>query len=413
MLGAIIGDIVGSVYEFNNTKDYNFHLLTPKTTFTDDTVMTLAVAKWLTEDDSHSHEYLVKCMKELGLRHPNRGYGGNFRLWLSTPNPQSYNSWGNGSGMRVSPVGFYATTLDEALELAKVSAEVTHNHPEGIKEAQAIAAAVFLARQKKSKAEIKAYIEEEFEYNLNRTIAEMRPYYEYDVSCMGSVPPAIIAFLDSHDFEDAIRLAVSVGGDSDTIAAMTGAIAQAAYEMPKGLAGYCYGLLTPDLRAILHAFENKIGATVDDPFNLERFVSAQATDYEEALREMKAGQKTSHWIWYIFPQLRGLGHSSYSWTYGLADKEEAKAYLDHPILGRRLREITSVLLTHTEEDANTLMGSLIDAVKLRSSMTFFDTVAPNDIFQKVLDAFFDGKGDARTLNKMAQHHTQDHGTGAE
>jgi len=176
MLGAIIGDIVGSVYEFNNTKDYNFHLLTPKTTFTDDTVMTLAVAKWLTEDDSHSHEYLVKCMKELGLRHPNRGYGGNFRLWLSTPNPQSYNSWGNGSGMRVSPVGFYATTLDEALELAKVSAEVTHNHPEGIKGAQAIAAAVFLARQKKSKAEIKAYIEEEFEYNLNRTIAEMRPY---------------------------------------------------------------------------------------------------------------------------------------------------------------------------------------------------------------------------------------------
>jgi ADP-ribosylglycohydrolase/uncharacterized protein (DUF1810 family) len=402
MLGAIIGDIVGSVYEFHNTKDYNFHLLTSESTFTDDTVMTLAVAKWLTEDNSLSHEYLVECMKKLWIKHPCRGYGGGFKRWLIDPNPQPYNSWGNGSGMRVSSVGFYAKTLDEALELAKISAEVTHNHPEGIKGAQAIAAAVFLARQKKSKAEIKAYIENEFKYDLNHTIAEMRPAYDFDVSCMGSVPPAIIAFLDSHDFEDAIRLAVSLGGDSDTIAAMAGAIAQAAYEMPKSLAGYCYGLLTPDLRAILNAFEHKIGINVDDPFDLERFVSAQSNDYEVALQEMKAGQKTSHWIWYIFPQLRGLGHSSYSWIYGLADKEEAKAYLDHPILSRRLREITTVLLTHTDEDAFTLMGSMIDAVKLRSSMTLFNAVAPKDFFQKVLDAFFDGKVDSTTIKMMEQ-----------
>lgn len=400
MLGAIIGDIIGSVYEFHNTKDYNFHLLTTRSKFTDDTVMTLAVAKWLTEDDSHSHEYLVKCMKELGLRHPNRGYGGSFKRWLINPNPQPYNSWGNGSGMRVSPVGFYAKTLDESLELAKISAEVTHDHLEGIKGAQAIAAAVFLARQKKSKSEIKTYIKDEFEYDLHYSIAEMRPFYEYDVSCMGSVPPAIIAFLDSHDFEDAIRLAVSVGGDSDTIGAMTGAIAQAAYEMPKHLAGYCYGLLTPDLRAILNVFENKIGITTEDPFDLDRFVAAQSHDYDSALQEMKTGQKTSHWIWYVFPQLRGLGHSSYSWIYGLADEEEAKAYLAHPILGSRLREITNILLTHTDKDAETLMGSPIDAVKLRSSMTLFNAVSPNDIFQKVLDAFFNGKGDARTLDMM-------------
>lgn len=400
MFGAIIGDIVGSVYEFHNTKDYNFHLLTTKSRFTDDTVMTLAVAKWLTEDDSHSHAYLVKCMKELGLRHPNRGYGDSFKRWLINPNPQPYNSWGNGSGMRVSPVGFYAKTLDEALELAKISAEVTHDHLEGIKGAQAIAAAVLLARQKKSKSEIKTYIKDEFEYDLHYTIAEMRPFYEYDVSCMGSVPPAIIAFLDSHDFEDAIRLAVSVGGDSDTIGAMTGAIAQAAYEMPKHLAGYCYGLLTPDLRAILNAFENKIGITTEDPFDLDRFVAAQSHDYDSALQEMKSGQKTSHWIWYVFPQLRGLGHSSYSWIYGLADEEEARAYLAHPVLGQRLREITDVLLAHTDKDAETLMGSLIDAVKLCSSMTLFNAVSPNDVFQKVLDAFFDGKGDARTLDMM-------------
>lgn len=400
MLGAIIGDIVGSVYEFHNTKDYNFHLLTTRSSFTDDTVMTLAVAKWLTEDDSHSHAYLVKCMKVLGLRHPNRGYGGSFKRWLINPNPQPYNSWGNGSGMRVSPVGFYAKTMDEALELAKISAEVTHDHPEGIKGAQAIAAAVFLARQKKSKLEIKNYIEDEFEYDLHYTIAEMRPFYEYDVSCMGSVPPAIIAFLDSHGFEDAIRLAISVGGDSDTIGAMTGAIAQAAYEMPKHLAGYCYGLLTPDLRAILNAFENKIGITTEDSFDLDRFVLAQSQCYDAALQEMKSGQKTSHWIWYVFPQLRGLGHSSNSWIYGLADETEAKAYLAHPVLGQRLREATNILLAHTDKDAETLMGSLIDAVKLRSSMTLFNAVSPNDIFQKVLDAFFDGQGDTTTLTML-------------
>jgi ADP-ribosylglycohydrolase len=293
MLGAIIGDIVGSVYEFHNTKNCNFHLLTNRSTFTDDTVMTLAVAKWLTEDESHSHEYLIKCMKELGLRHPNRGYGGGFKRWLINPNPQPYNSWGNGSGMRVSPVGFYAHSLNEALELAKISAEVTHNHLEGIKGAQAIAAAVFLARQKKTKQEIKAFIEETFEYDLNRTIEQMRPYYEYDVSCMGSVPPAIIAYLDSHDFEDAIRQAVSIGGDSDTIGAMTGAIAQATYEMPKALAGYCYGTLTPDLRDILDAFESKVGMPTEDPFNLARFVSEQETAYDLALQEMKSGQKCS------------------------------------------------------------------------------------------------------------------------
>lgn len=188
-----------------------------------------------------------------------------------------------------------------------------------------------------------------------------------------------------------------MGGDSDTIGAMTGAIAQAAYEMPKHLAGYCYGLLTPDLRAILNAFENKIGITTEDPFDLDRFVAAQSHDYDAALSEMKSGKKLSHWIWYVFPQLRGLGHSSYSWIYGLSDEEEAKAYLAHPILGSRLREITNVLLTHTDQDAETLMGSLIDAVKFRSSMTLFNVVSPNDVFQKVLDAFFDGQGDATTI----------------
>ena len=397
MLGATIGDVVGSVYEFNNTKDYYFNLLTPRSKFTDDTVMTLAVAKWLTEDKTHSHEYLVQCMRELGLKYPWAGYGGSFKRWLIECEPKPYNSWGNGSGMRVSPVGFYAKSLDEALDLAKISAEVTHNHPEGIKGAQAIAAAVFLTKQGKSKEELREYLETAFGYDLHRTIDGIRPEYTYDVSCMGSTPEAIIAYLDSHDFESAIRNAVSIGGDSDTIGAIAGAIAQAAYEMPKALAGYCYGLLTPTLRHILDDFERTIDNTTEDPFNLQRFLEMQQSDYATALQEMKDGEKRSHWIWYIFPQLRGLGHSSYSWIYGLADVEEAKAYLSHPVLGVRLREVTQAVLTHHGKDIVAVMGSPIDAHKLRSSMTLFDAVSPNDVFRDVLNAFYDGKEDRRSL----------------
>lgn len=400
MLGAIIGDVVGSVYEFNNTKDYYFNLLTPRSKFTDDTVMTLAVARWLTEDKTHSHEYLVQCMRELGLKYPWAGYGGSFKRWLIEREPKPYNSWGNGSGMRVSPVGFYAKSLDEALDLAKISAEVTHNHPEGIKGAQAIAAAVFLTKQGKSKEELREYLETAFGYDLHRTIDGIRPEYTYDVSCMGSTPEAIIAYLDSHDFESTIRNAVSIGGDSDTIGAMAGAIAQAAYEMPKALAGYCYGLLTPTLRHILDDFERMMDNTTEDPFNLQRFLDMQQSDYATALQEMKDGEKRSHWIWYIFPQLRGLGHSSYSWIYGLADVEEAKAYLSHPVLGARLREVTHAVLTHHGKDIVAVMGSPIDAHKLRSSMTLFDAVSPNDVFRDVLNAFFDGKEDRRSLGAI-------------
>ena len=211
MLGAIVGDIVGSVYEFHNTKDYGFHIITPRSRFTDDTVMTLAVAEWLTRDKTHSESYLIKCMQELGRRNPNAGYGGTFRRWLYKNDPKPYNSWGNGSAMRVSPVGYYAHTLDEALELAKTSAGVTHNHPEGIKGAQTIASTILLVRKGKTKEEIQRYISDTFDYDLNRTIESIRPTYTFDVSCMGSVPEAIIAFLDGNDFEDTIRKAVSIG----------------------------------------------------------------------------------------------------------------------------------------------------------------------------------------------------------
>ena len=224
MFGAIIGDIVGSIYEFNNIKTKDFPLFRERCSYTDDTVMTVANADWLITGDS-----LLGVMQDYGNRFPNAGYGGMFRSWLREDEPKPYNSFGNGSAMRVSPVGWAFDTLEETLEAAKQSAEITHNHPEGIKGAQATAVCIFMARAGKSKQEIKEYIEQTFGYNLSRTCDEIRPDYHFDVTCQGSVPESIIAFLESTDFENAIRLAVSLGGDADTMGAITGGIAEAFY----------------------------------------------------------------------------------------------------------------------------------------------------------------------------------------
>ena len=224
LCGAIAGDIIGSFYERNPTKKTDFYLFTPFSRFTDDTVMTIANADWLI-----THDNLWVIMQDYGNRYPHAGYGGMFRSWLRQDNPKPYNSLGNGSAMRVSPVGWAFDTLEETLEVAKQSAEVTHNHPEGIKGAQATVACIFMARTGKSKQEIKEYIEQTFGYNLSRTCDEIRPTYQFDVTCQGSVPESIIAFLDSTDFESAIRLAVSLGGDADTMGAITGGIAEAYY----------------------------------------------------------------------------------------------------------------------------------------------------------------------------------------
>ena len=259
MLGAIIGDIVGSTREWNNIKREDFELVPQDSRFTDDTVMTLAVAEWLMTDPTHGESSLVKCMQELGRKYPNAGYGGMFRRWLRTESPQPYGSFGNGSGMRVSPVGLYAQSLEEALELARISASVSHNHPEGIKGAQAVAACVYLQKEGKPKAEIKKYIEQTFGYDLNRTINEIRTYYTFDVSCQGSVPEAIIAFLEGNSFEEVIRLAVSIGGDSDTIACMAGSIAACQYTVPDEIETRCKNILAKDkgLLELIELFEAK------------------------------------------------------------------------------------------------------------------------------------------------------------
>ena len=247
MLGAITGDIIGSIYEANNIKTKKFDLFTDKNRFTDDTVMTFAVAEALM--NGGGHENFIRFMKRYGLLYPRAGYGGTFVRWLASDTTEPYNSWGNGSAMRVSSCGWIANLdipIEEGLklteDLAKKSAEVTHNHPEGIKGAQATAVSIFFMRHGKSKNAIKEYkdklkdyIKDRFEYDLDFTIDEIRPIYRFDVSCQGSVPPAIVSFLESENFEDAIRNAISIGGDSDTIGAITGSIAEAAYGVPEDI----------------------------------------------------------------------------------------------------------------------------------------------------------------------------------
>ena len=235
MLGAIIGDIVGSRFERSSDKTKDFLFFAPSCCPTDDSIMTIAVGLALVEADISDEEsfkqVLIERMKELGRLYPDAGYGGRFYTWLLSEDNSPYGSFGNGSGMRVSPVAWAADNIDDVRTLARWSAEVTHDHPEGIKGAEAVASAVFLARKGYQKEEIREYIEKHF-YDLDFTVDEIRPSYSFDVTCRGSVPQAIVCFLDSTDYEDAVRNAVSLGGDGDTIGAMAGAVAEAFYGIP-------------------------------------------------------------------------------------------------------------------------------------------------------------------------------------
>ena len=267
MLGAITGDIIGSIYEFNNIKTKNFNLFTDKNYFTDDTVMSFAVAEALM-NGSKSEDF-IRFMKRYGVLYPRAGYGGTFFSWLFSDTTEPYNSWGNGSAMRVSPCGWVAKLsepFEEGLklteDLAKKSAEVTHNHPEGIKGAQATAAAIFFMRHGKSKNAIeeyknklKDYIKNKYQYDLDFTLEEIRPIYKFDVSCQGSLPTALVSFLESENFEDAIRNAISIGGDSDTLGAITGSIAEAAYGIPEDIKNKAINYLDNRLKGV---YENWI-----------------------------------------------------------------------------------------------------------------------------------------------------------
>lgn len=257
MIGAIIGDVIGSIYEWDDVKNTNFPLFQEHSTFTDDSVLSFAVAHAIL--NQRPYKFLIHAY---GNRFPNAGYGGRFKHWLKWPvdEAEPYNSFGNGSAMRVSPVGFAFQELHQVLQEAEASAAPSHNHPEGIKGAQAVAAAIFWAKNGKPKAEIRELVETTFGYNLNRTIAEIKPTYKFDVTCQGSVPEAIIAFLESDSLESAIRLGISLNGDSDTIACMAGGIAQAFYkEIPKTIYMEVISRLPKEFVKVLTTFEQDYG----------------------------------------------------------------------------------------------------------------------------------------------------------
>ena len=257
MLGAIIGDIVGSRFEgyYNRIKTTDFELFDKSSKFTDDAVLTIAVADWLMRDKEHHPETLVKLMQTYGRMYPRAGFSHATKAWLNSEAPQPYGSFTNGAAMRVSPIGWAFDNLEETLEVAKRSAEVSHNSEQGITAAQAVSAAIFLARNHASKTEIKSFIEQNFHYDLSRSIEEIRPKYDFDCSCEGSVPEAIVAFLDGEDFESTIRLAVSLGGDSDTQACIAGGIAEAYYgQIPREITANAIHKLPSQFREVLFEF---------------------------------------------------------------------------------------------------------------------------------------------------------------
>lgn len=250
MLGAIAGDIIGSIYEHRPIKTMDFPLFGPGCRFTDDTVLTVAVADCILSGASYAQKY-----EDYYYRYPNAGFGGAFQDWASSHDHRPYNSWGNGAAMRVSPIGFVFDDLQQVLAEAKKSAEVTHNHPEGIKGAQATATAVFLARTEVGKADIKRFVESSFGYDLSRTLDQIRPAYSFDISCQGTVPQALTAFLESNDFEDAVRKAISLGGDSDTLACITGGIAEAFYKkVPDSITERVFKVLDEQLASVTQRF---------------------------------------------------------------------------------------------------------------------------------------------------------------
>ena len=267
MYGAILGDIIGSPYEFDRgDKTIDFTFFEKGARFTDDSVMTIAVADAIMKAKESSEiksgakfkNILIDSMHDWGHRYPNSGYGGRFYHWLADSSREPYNSWGNGSAMRVSAAVWTAETLDEAEKLGRWTAEVTHNHPEGIKGAEATVAAIFLSRDGKDKEYIKDYITGRFDYDLDRTCDEIRPGYHHVESCQESVPEAIISFLEAENFEDTLRNAISLGGDTDTLACIAGSIAEAYYGVPQELKAECEARLPEDMLAVLHRFVDNI-----------------------------------------------------------------------------------------------------------------------------------------------------------
>ena len=335
MLGALVGDISGSRFEWHNLKSKEFELLTYHCHPTDDSNMTLAVAQAILQSNGDLKllaEKAVASMRDLGRKYP-RGYGGHFKQWIYSDDPKPYNSWGNGSAMRVSPCAWAASTMEEALAMSDAVTAVTHNHPEGMKGARAVTAAIFMARQGSSILEIRDHIHSTY-YPLDFTLDQIRPSYEFDVSCQGSVPQAIEAFVESTSFEDATRNAISIGGDSDTIAAITGSIAEAYYGIPSEIRKHTLTFLDKTQLDILNAFEEKYGMVVEKSVSKD---SARPVQFIPAKKKAKE------------PDSRQLS---------MFDAMEAADAAEHSTDTADRETTANQLYSHLFEDCNILRGPI-------------------------------------------------------
>lgn len=383
MLGAIIGDIAGSVYEFNPTTQTDFNLLGETVNYTDDSIISFAFADWILTSKSFSHDDLEKCILRFTDTYtcPLGGYGYSFCMWLKhtwskrTP----YNSYGNGSAMRVSSIGWMFDTLEETERIAEISAAITHDHPEGIKGAKATAAAIFMARTGKTKAEIKEYIQSRYEYDLDQTCDDIRNTpYTMPESCQATMPGALVAFLESKDFESSIRLAISLARDADTLACINGGIAEAYYkEIPTWMKDKAYSLLPSEFRDIIHRLaDNTVYGKlipIHEFSNIERFVDLQKDTYGRALFELQQGKKKSDWnIGLLFPILKADSDMENS-VYSFENISEVERYLQHPLLRRRMKMSVDAASRYSEDSLAEILGA--ESVKaIKTSIALMNEV---------------------------------------
>ena len=395
MLGAIIGDVVGSVYEFNNIRTTEFQFYDHESFFTDDTVCTVALMDWLLhanrKDDKSATEFLHKWTR----KYPNAGYGGRFRAWVRSSDPKPYGSYGNGAAMRISPVAWASKNNKQAIELTDIATRITHNHPEGMKGAETVTQCIRMALDGADKRKIWNYVISvypdiaDFEYEM------LRQLYEFNETCQESVPQAIYCFLISTSYEDCIRKTISIGGDSDTLAAISGAIAEAFWGIPEYMVNRFREKLDREMLEVIEDFYRKYVNNRESP-KLKRFLDAQEPVYKTVIKELEAGKKETHWMWYIFPQIKGLGKSETSEYYGLDGLREAALYYNHPILGNRLSECAQILYELEDSDIKKVLG-FPDYKKLKSCMTLFYLISRDREFKQVLNKYFDGELDHETM----------------
>ena len=363
MIGAILGDMIGSPYEFDRSpKTKEFPLFSKHSEYTDDSVMTIAVADALLttlgKTDEEIKTALVDSMQKWGKKYPDAGYGGMFYRWLHSKHPEPYGSYGNGSAMRVSAVGWLFGTLEETRHVARLTAEVTHNHPEGIKGAEATASAIFMARTGSSKDEIKAYIIQEFGYDLSKTCDEIRPKYHHVESCQQTVPEAITAFLEGNDFEDVIRTAVSLGGDCDTLTCIAGGIAEAFYEVPEEIMLECKKRLSDDMLDVIARFMDCRKSSFHDPFLAGNELIEEAIDkfHADSCKENLVG---------VLDAIRQRMHADGHFMFPVASSEDGKGFALRTVLTKDGKEWVAAFTSpaeHEKGESSEIVSHFIDTM---------------------------------------------------